>query len=114
MIAITLTSLTRLAATAGGVALALTAGGVASADPVQDPAITTTCSYSQVVAAMSAQSPETAAEFNATPTAQSFLQNFLSSPPPQREQMLEQARGVPAAAQFVNMVGPLANTCAKY
>jgi hemophore-related protein len=67
-----------------------------------------------VVAAMSAQSPETAAEFNATPTAQSFLQNFLSSPPPQREQMLEQARGVPAAAQFVNMVGPLANTCAKY
>ncbi|BBX21559.1 hypothetical protein MTER_09700 [Mycolicibacter terrae] len=108
------TSLTRLAAAAGGVALALSAAGVASADPAQDPAVSTTCSYSQVVAAMNAQSPATAAQFNATPMAQSFLQNFLASPPPQREQMLEQAQGVPEAAQFVNLVGPIAKTCDKY
>ncbi|ORW07077.1 hypothetical protein AWC16_22205 [Mycolicibacter longobardus] len=76
--------------------------------------MTTTCSYPQVVAAMNAQSPEAAAEFNATPMAQSFLQNFLASPPPQREQMLEQAQGIPEAAQYVNLVGPIAKTCNKY
>lgn len=107
-------SLTRLAAAAGGVALALSAAGLASADPGQDPAVSTTCSYSQVMAAMKAQSPETAEQFNATPMAQSFLQNFLSSPPPRREQMLQEAQGVPEAAQFVNLVGPIAKTCDKY
>ncbi|MDD7813356.1 hemophore-related protein [Mycobacterium sp. CSUR Q5927] len=108
------TSLTRLAAAAGGVALALSAAGAAAADPDQDPAVNTTCSYSQVVAAMNAQSPETAAQFEATPMAKSFLQNFLASPAPQREEMLQQAQGVPEAAQFVNMVGPIAKTCDKY
>lgn len=108
-------SLTRLGvAAAGGVALALTTGGVASADPGQNPAVNTTCSYSQVVAAMNAQSPQTAAQFNATPTAQSFLQSFLASAPPQREQMLQQAQGSPEGAQFVNLVGPIANTCDNY
>ncbi|MCV7383656.1 hemophore-related protein [Mycolicibacter longobardus] len=123
------TSLTRLAA-AGGMTLALAAGtGLANAEPSQpnqpgqpgqpgqwsqNPAVTTTCSYPQVVAAMNAQSPEAAAEFNATPMAQSFLQNFLASPPPQREQMLEQAQGIPEAAQYVNLVGPIAKTCNKY
>ncbi len=107
-------SLARLAAGVGGVALALSAGGVAAADPGQDPAVSTTCSYSQVMAAMNAQSPEAAAQFNATPMAQSFLQNFLAAPPPQREQMLQQARGAPEAAQFVNLVGPIAKTCDRY
>ncbi|MEB3069967.1 hemophore-related protein [[Mycobacterium] vasticus] len=125
-------SLTRLAAV-GGMALALAAGtGLASAEPAQpgqptqpgqpaqpsqwsqNPAINTTCSYSQVVAAMNAQSPETAANFNATPVAQSFLQDFLASPAQQREQMLEQAQGVPEAAQYVTLFGPIAKTCGKY
>jgi hemophore-related protein len=108
------TCLARLAVAAGGVAVALSAAGAAAADPGQDPAVDTTCSYSQVVAAMNAQSPETAAQFEATPMAKSFLQNFLASPAPQREEMLQQAQGVPEAAQFVNMVGPIAKTCDKY
>ncbi|KLO29807.1 low molecular weight T-cell antigen [Mycolicibacter heraklionensis] len=74
----------------------------------------TTCSYSQVVAAMNAQSPDAAAQFNATPMAQSFLQNFLAAPAPQREQMLEQAQAVPEAAQYINLVGPISKTCNKY
>ncbi|HEX7322974.1 MAG TPA: hemophore-related protein [Mycobacterium sp.] len=111
--------LTRLAAATGCLALALAAGmGAAAADPDPDPgsdsAVNTTCNYSQVVAAMNAQSPATAAQFNATPTAQSFLQQFLASPPPQREQMLEQAQAAPDAAPFVNMVEPLASTCNNY
>ena len=122
------TFLTRIAALAGGFGLALVAGtGLVSAEPVQpgqpgqpgqwssqDPAVNTTCSYSQVVAAMNAQSPETAAQFNTTPVAQSFLQNFLAAPPPQREQMLQQAQDSPEGAQFVNLVGPIAKTCDKY
>lgn len=63
---------------------------------------------------MNAQSPDAAAQFNATPMAQSFLQNFLAAPAPQREQMLEQAQAVPEAAQYVNLVGPIAKTCHKY
>jgi hemophore-related protein len=113
--------LTGLAAAAGGMALALVgAAGPAYADPTQpgqwsqNPAVNTNCTYFQVVSAMNVQSPEAAAQFNATPMAQSFLQNFLASPPAQREQMLEQAQAVPEAAQYVNLVGPIAKTCEMY
>lgn len=120
------TSLARLAA-AGGMALALASGtGLANAEPApptqpaqpglwsQNPAVNTTCSYSQVVAAINSQSPDAAAQFNASPVAQSFLQNFLAAPAPQREQMIEQAQGVPEAAQYVSLFGPLARICNNY
>lgn len=108
-------SWTRLTVTVGGLALSLTAGvGTAAADPDLSPAVTTTCNYSQVVAAMNAQSPAAAEQFNQTPMAQSFLQNFLASPPPQRQEMLQQVQGIPEAASFVSMVQPLANTCKNY
>jgi hypothetical protein len=83
-------SLTRLAVAVGGLALSLTAGiAVVSADPDLDPAVNTTCDYSQVVEALNVQSPAAAAQLNASPEVQSFLQSFLVSPPPQREQMLD-------------------------
>jgi hemophore-related protein len=108
-------SLTKLAAAAGGLALSLTTGAaMAAADPAGDPAVNTTCNYSQVVAAMNDQSPAVAAQFNASPAAQSFLQNFLAAPPAQREQMLQEAQGIPEAAQFVSLVTPLASTCNNY
>lgn len=95
--------------------MSLTVGlGIAAAEPDLGPAVNTTCNYSQVVAAMNAQSPAAAAQFNDAPVAQSFLQQFLASPPPQRQQMLQQAQGVPEAAQFVGLVGPIANTCHNY
>lgn len=97
------------------VGLSLTAGvGIAAADPDLGPAVNTTCSYAQVVGAMNAQSPAAAAEFNASPSAQSFLQSFLASPPAQRQQMAQQALNTPEAAQFVGLVVPIANTCANY
>lgn len=99
-----------LAALAASVA----AAGLAGADPAPDPAINTTCDYSQVVAAMNDQSPAAAAKFNEEPVAQSFLQRFLASPPPQRQEMLQQARAVPEAAQFVSIVEPVAVTCNNY
>src|SRR5277367_4760172 len=82
-------SLTRLAVAVGGLALSLTAGaGVASADPDLGPVVNTTCSYSQFTAALNAQDPAAAANFNASPVAQGYLRQFLAAPPAQRQQML--------------------------
>jgi hemophore-related protein len=106
---VTKLSLTRLAVAVGGLALSLTAGaGVASADP--DPVINTTCSYSQVVAALNAQDPEGATEFNASPEAQSYMRSFLAAPPGRRQQMIQQVQGTPIFAE----IQMLANTCNNY
>ncbi|MGA7053218.1 MAG: hemophore-related protein [Mycobacterium sp.] len=107
-------SLTRLAAGVGGagVALALTAG-VASADPL-DAAVNTTCNYGQVMAALNATDPGAAAQFNASPMAQSYLQRFLSSPPSQRRQMANQIAAMPGAAQYVNDLSTVAGSCSNY
>ena len=106
-------SLNKLGAAVGGVALSLAAQGLAAADPA-DAAVNTTCSYTQVVSAIHAQSPEAGEELDATPIAQNILQTFLASPPQQREQILQQVAAVPEAAQFVSIVGPVANTCHNY
>jgi hemophore-related protein len=107
-------SLTKLAA-AGGLALSLLAGaGIASADPDLGPAINTTCTYPQVVAALNAQSPAAAARFNSSPSAQGWLQSFLASPPAQRAQMAQQAEGMPGAAKYIGLIGQIANTCNNY
>jgi len=108
-------SLTRLTAAVGGLGLSLVAGAaIASADPGMDPAINTTCSYPQVVAAMNAQSPAAAAKFNNSPMAQGWLRNFLASPPPQRAQMAQQAEGMPGAAQYIGLIGQIATTCNNF
>ena len=108
-------SLTKLAVAVGGLALSLTAGTrVASADPDLGPAINTTCSYQQVVSALNAQDPAAAAQFNASPVAQSYLRQFLASSPAQRRQLAQQALAVPGARQQVGLVLQLANTCNNY
>jgi hemophore-related protein len=104
-------SLTRLAAVIGGLALSLAAGaGVASADPLID----TTCNYSQVVSALNAQDPAAAAEFDASPAAQSWLRSFLASSPAGRQQMLAEVQSMPGAAQYAGTVEQVANTCNDY
>jgi hemophore-related protein len=108
-------SLTRLVAAVGGLALSLTAGAPgASAEPGSEAAVNTTCSYPQVVAAINAQSPSAGEQLNSTPIAQSFLQNFLASPPSERQQMLEEVKSVPEASQFIGLIQPVANTCHNY
>lgn len=105
----------RLTAAAVGIALSLTAGvGVAMADPDLNWALNTKCDYSQVMAAMTAQAPATAAQVNAAPGAQSFLQTFLTAPPEQRQQMLQQAQSSPEGVQLVSALEPIAGTCSKY
>lgn len=108
-------SLTALSAGVGAVAMSLTVGaGVASADPV-DAVINTTCNYGQVVAALNATDPGAAAQFNASPVAQSYLRNFLAAPPPQRAAMAAQLQAVPgAAAQYIGLVESVAGSCNNY
>jgi hemophore-related protein len=107
-------SWTRLAAGVSGLALSLLAGaGIASADPL-DPAINTTCSYPQVVAALNAQSPAAAAKFNSSPMAQGWLRSFLASPPDQRAQMAQQAQGYPGASQYIGIIGQIATSCNNF
>lgn len=105
----------RSAAAAAGLAVALTAGvGVASAGPDLGPAVNTTCSYPQVVSAMNAESPDAAAKFNGSPMAQSWLQRFLASPPPQRQRMAEQAENMPGADEYVGVMSQIVTTCDNY
>lgn len=107
-------SLTALSAGVGAVAMSLTVGaGVASADPV-DAVINTTCNYGQVVAALNATDPGAAAQFNASPVAQSYLRNFLAAPPPQRAAMAAQLQAVLGAAQYIGLVESVAGSCNNY
>lgn len=112
-------SLSKLSAAVGTLALLLTAeAGVASADPDLDPVINTTCSYSQVVSALNAQSPAAAAQLNGSPTAQAALRGFLDSSPDQRRQIAQELESKPESRpyieQFAGLVVQIANTCNNY
>jgi hemophore-related protein len=113
-------SLTRLAAAVAGLALSLTAGvGVASADPDLAPVINTTCSYSQVVSALNAQTPAAAAQLNGSPSAQAALRGFLDSSPNQRQQIVQELEGkYPQSLQYIPLyagfAAQVANTCNNY
>ena len=105
----------KLVASVGCLALSLTAGaGIASADPGTDAVINTTCSYPQAVAALNAESPAAAAEFNGSPTVQAWLRSFLGSSPAQRQVMLNQVQSLPALSQYAGLVVQIANTCSNY
>lgn len=107
-------SLSKMATVVGGAAIALTAGaGIASADPL-DPVINTTCNFGQVMAALNATDPGAAAQFNSSPIAQSYLRQFLASPPPKRAQMAAQIQAMPQAAQYFNDVTSVAASCNNY
>ena len=107
--------LTGLAAAVAGLAVSLTASlGVASADPDLGPIVNTTCNYSQVMAALSAQNPAAAGKFNSSPIAQSYLRQFLAAPPSQRQAMAQQAMSTPGAAQQFGLVQQVAATCNNF
>jgi hemophore-related protein len=108
-------SLTRLAVAAGGLTLWLAAGaGVASAAPDLGPAVNTTCSYPQLVSALNAQSPEAGAAFGQSPVLQAGLQQFLASPPAQRQQMAEQIAVAPWAQPYLGSIQQAFNTCNSF
>ena len=108
-------SLTGLTVAVAGLALSSTIGaGVASADPDLSPVVNTTCSYPQVMAALNAQDPAAAAQFNASPVATSSLRQFLASPPPKRLAMAQQIAGAPGAQQYFALIQQVVATCNNY
>jgi hemophore-related protein len=108
-------SLTRVAAAVGGLALSLAVGaGIASAGPDMGPIVNTTCNYGQVMGALNAESPQAAAQFNSSPTAQAWLRSFLASPPPKRQQMAQQVQSLPSLQQYMGVIDQVANTCNNY
>ncbi len=108
-------SLARMVLAVGGLALSLTAAaGPASADPDLGPIVNTTCNYTQVMAALTAQDPAVAAQFNSSPVAQSYLRQFLSSPPSGRMAMAQQLAASPGAEQSFGLVQQVAATCHNY
>ncbi|OBK65762.1 hemophore-related protein [Mycobacterium sp. 1165178.9] len=104
-------SLSKLGVAVGSAAVALTAAaGIASADPVTD----TTCNYGQVMAALNATDPGTAAQFNQSPVAQSYLRKFLAAPPAKRVQMEQEIQAMPQAAAFMGTIQQVATVCNNY
>lgn len=95
----------------GGLALSLAAGaGVASADPRLDSAVNTTCSYSQVMGALNAQSPMA----GASPAVQSVLGQFLSAPHDQRQRMAEGIAAQPANQPYLGLLQTVFDTCNSF
>jgi hemophore-related protein len=108
-------SLTRLAVAVGGLALSLTAGAaLASADPDLGPFVNTTCNYGQVMSALQATNPQAAAQFKSSPQSESFLRQFLASPPSQRQQIAQMLASQPGADQQFGIVQQVFNTCNNY
>lgn len=93
---------------------------MATDDPNIAPAIQTTCSYDQVVAALRVADPNAAGLLDEYPQAQSWLRDFLALPPDQRQQRLEsnprwqQNRNSQTAQQFSQTLTQVANTCHNY
>ncbi|MGL5441311.1 MAG: hemophore-related protein, partial [[Mycobacterium] stephanolepidis] len=84
-------SLTKIAAVVGGATLALSAGaGIASADPVTDEMVNSTCTYDQANAALHAENPMAAEYFDASPPNQQFMREFLGAPKDKRITMINQ------------------------
>ncbi|AHC26674.1 MULTISPECIES: hemophore-related protein [Actinomycetes] len=108
-------SRTKLAVVIGGIAVALPmSAGIASAQPDLSSVVNTTCTYDQVMAAMNAQQPDLAAQFNAQPMALGMLRSFLSSGPVERQNTVNQIAAYPGAASYLGAVQNLAGTCNNY
>lgn len=105
----------KLVVAAAGVALSLSTGaGIASASPDSSAIINSTCTYPQVMAALTAQSPATAKELNANPMAVAWLQGLVAAPPDQRAQMVQQVQGAPELQPYMPLIYQVAGSCNKY
>ena len=97
-----------------GLVLSLTAGaGMASAQDLS-PLINTTCTYPQVIAALTAQNPAAASQLTASPTNVSIVQQFLVADPVSRQQMISRLQTLPGADQYIGVLLSVAATCNSF
>ena len=98
----------------GGLLMSLTAGaGIASAQDL-GAIINTTCSYPQVLGALTAQDPAAANELTSSPMAAGVVQDFLGSNVAQRQVTAQQLQGMPAAQQYIGLMMQVAGTCNSF
>lgn len=108
-------SLTRMAGLIGAVVVLMTAlAGIGSAEPDLGPVINTACSYPQVMSALNAEDPAAAAQFNASPASQSYLQQFLAAPPASRQTMAAMIAGMPGNEQYFGLLQTVFTSCNNY
>ncbi|MBF6334191.1 hemophore-related protein [Nocardia transvalensis] len=117
----------RFAAATGATALALLIPGTASADPTEQlaPLLDSTCTFSQVDAALHDQAPQLAAILDANPDEKAQLQQLFDQPVEQRRaqvqqylqqhpDQVQQAENDPRAAQARQIIRSVADTCHNY
>ena len=106
--------LTKFAVTVGGLALLTAGAGVASATPDLGPAVNTTCTYDQLVAALNAEDPTIAAFFNGDPEMQAGLRQFLAGSPSQRRQTAQEIANNPDSQPYLDSLQRTFATCNNY
>jgi hemophore-related protein len=108
-------STVKLLVASGGVVMALTAGaGIATAQPDVNVIVNSTCTYPQVIAALTAQDRAMAQQVTANPAMVAGLQNLIASPPDERRQMVQQWQNVPALQPYIPLITRVAGTCNKF
>ena len=109
-------SLSKLAAVAGGLALSVLAGaGIASADPDMGPAINTTCSYPQVMAALNATVTGRCREVQRLAHGAGLaaaVPRFAAAAA--RSRWRSRRRDSLAASQYFGLIGQVVGTCNNY
>lgn len=101
-------------ASCGAAAALMAGGGIASAAPDTEALVNSTCTYPQIMAAVNAQDPAAAAQINANPMAQGYLQSFVAAGPEQRRGFIAQAQAVPQLAAYYPLINNVASTCNNY
>ena len=108
-------SRTKLIVCSGGLALSLSAtAGIASAQPDVSTIVNSTCTYPQVMAALSDQNPGVASELTANPMTVAWLQGLVAAPPNQRAQMVQQVQGIPTLQPYIPVIFQVAGSCNRY
>lgn len=106
---------TRVICGLSGMAVPLVAGGgIAAAAPDMSALITSTCTYPQVMQALTAQSPEAANDLSSSSLATAWLQQLVASPPAERQQMVAQVQDMPALQEYTGLIPQVAQTCNNY
>jgi hemophore-related protein len=98
----------------GGLVFSLTAGaGIASAQDLS-PLVNTTCTYPQVLGALTAQNPAAASQLTASPSNAAVVQQFLVSGTAQRQEMIGRLQTIPGADQYIGVLLGVAATCNNF
>lgn len=88
--------------------------GIAAAAPDVEAIANSTCTYSQVMAALNAESPAAAAELSESAFATAWLQNLIAATPDGRREMITQVQGVPQLQEYSGAINQVVYSCQNY